>query len=125
MTEAKRGHTAASTNANRSASMNEKRFQALVRAHSALVWNTNATGEFTEPQPAWQAYTGQTWEECRGHGGFEKINPHDRDKVQAAWTRAVERKEGYQIEFRVWHDQSKSWRWCASRAVPIFGDSGE
>jgi PAS domain S-box-containing protein len=112
----------ASANSDR---ISEKRFQALVQAHSAMVWTTDGSGAFVSPQEGWQSYTGQTWEECRGRGGFLKIHPADRDRVQAAWASAVAGKGNYHVEFRLWHAKSNNWRWCSSRGVPIADDSGE
>lgn len=103
----------------------QMRFDALMRAHTASVWTTDAKGAFIEPQSGWEAYTGQAWPEHAGHGGFEKVHPDDRAHVWEVWSAAVERRSAYELEMRVWHAASQTWRWCAFRGEPVMDDSGE
>ncbi|MDX1584700.1 MAG: PAS domain S-box protein, partial [Thermoanaerobaculia bacterium] len=41
----------------------KEKYHALVSATSSIVWTTDASGGFHVPQPSWEAFTGQTWEE--------------------------------------------------------------
>lgn len=107
-----------------SQSLHAKRFQALVSAHSAIVWTADANGAFVEHQPGWESYTGQPWNEYRGRGGFERVHIEDRQRAQEAWVAAVERRSSYEVNIRIWNAASQSWRWCASRAVPVLDDAG-
>src|SRR4030095_1124002 len=49
----------------------EERLRSLVSVITDVPWVTDATGAFVTPQPSWEAYTGQTWEE---HHGFRWAN---------------------------------------------------
>jgi PAS domain S-box-containing protein len=66
----------------------EERFRSLVSVITDVPWVTDATGAFMQPQPAWEAYTGQTWEEYRGFGWANAVHPDDRERVNATWRRA-------------------------------------
>lgn len=47
---------------------NDEQLRALLAAATSVVWTTDAGGAFVTRQPAWEAYTGQPWEEHRGWG---------------------------------------------------------
>src|SRR5204863_6331652 len=81
----------------------EERYRSLVAATTAVVWTTNAAGAFVEPQPSWEAYTGQSWET---HGGWEwaqMYHPDDRERIKRQWARALAEPAVYASEGRVWH----------------------
>ena len=64
----------------------EERYRSLVSVITDVPWTTDASGAFVGPQPAWQAYTGQTWEEYRGLGWMNAIHPDDRERITGdAW----------------------------------------
>ncbi len=107
-----------------SLSRQQKRFEALMRAHSAILWITDSKGAFVEPQPGWAAYTGQPWPEHKDFGGFEKIHLDDRERAWEVWSAAVKGASAYELEMRVWHAASQAWRWCAFRGEPVLDDSG-
>lgn len=103
----------------------EERYRSLVDATSALVWRRDAMGHFTEPQPNWEACTGQRWEEYRGLGWQEAVHPDDRAMVQEQWAWAMrEQPDLYELEARIWHAPSRSWRIFLTRAVPIRNPDG-
>jgi len=57
-------------------------------------------------------------------GGMLRIHPDDVDRVQAEVDRAVERGEGFTVEYRVvWPDRSVHWLHCAGTAT--LGDDGQ
>lgn len=106
------------------AERHKRRFQALVDAHSAFVWTTDAAGVFVEPQPGWAAYTGQTFEEYSVRGGFAALHPDDRERVWQRWSLSTQERVRYEIDMRLWHAPTGSWRWCTLRAVPVLDDAG-
>lgn len=103
----------------------EERYRSLVLATSAFVWTANGKGEFEEPQPSWEAYTGQKWDEYRGMGWVTAAHPEERARVVETWRQAVDKKSIYEVEWRAWHAPSGQWRHCITRAVPVFGAGGE
>jgi len=102
----------------------KKLFQALVDAHSAFVWTTDAEGRFVEPQPGWSAYTGQAFEEYMTRGGLAAVHPEDRERVGERWALSTKNGVRYEIDMRLWHAPTQSWRWCTLRAVPVLDDEG-
>jgi PAS domain S-box-containing protein len=103
----------------------EERYRSLVLATSAFVWTSDAAGDFAWPQLAWQAYTGQTWEECKGGNWIAAVHPEDRERVAEIWRAAVQAKSVYEVDWRAWHAATKEWRHCHTRAVPVLRPDGE
>ncbi|WKB52468.1 PAS domain S-box protein [Eleftheria terrae] len=101
-----------------------ERFRSLVVATAAIVWVTNAQGEFAEPQPSWQACTGQDWPEHRGFGWLQAVHAEDRERLRQAWLQEVESGGHYDVEARLWHAATGSFRYFQSRAVPVRDASG-
>lgn len=62
----------------------EERFRTLAESTAAIIWTTDATGEFDRPQPRWTAFTGQSLEEAAGQRYFEAVHPDDRAASAAA-----------------------------------------
>ncbi|KAA2236691.1 GAF domain-containing hybrid sensor histidine kinase/response regulator [Salinarimonas soli] len=101
----------------------EERYRSLVEATAAIVWDAPASGAFEEPQPHWSAFTGQSWDELKGHGFLDAIHPEDRDRVADLWARAVETRSPYEAEYRL-RRRDGAYRHMLARAVPIPDKSG-
>ncbi len=115
----------AEKSAARSLEESENRYRSLVLATSAFVWTADPNGELSTPQPGWEAYTGQSFEEYRGTRWVSAVHPEDRERVAEAWRAAVASKSIYEVEWRAWHGASRAWRYCHTRGVPILGNGGE
>ena len=102
----------------------EQRFRSLVNAITSIVWTTDADGRFVDEQPSWQRYTGQSWDQARGLGWLEAIDPDDRPRVRELWQAACTGKTKYHADGRLWHDQSRSYRHFEARGVPILAEDG-
>jgi PAS domain S-box-containing protein len=98
----------------------EERYRSLIAATTSVVWSAGPSGEFTEPQPTWQAYTGQEWPEHRGFGWTRVLHPDDREQVLASWKHSVETRARFHSSGRMWHAPSSSYRYFEARGVPIF-----
>jgi PAS domain S-box-containing protein len=104
----------------------DARYRSLLLASASGVWVTNAEGELVEPQPAWEAYTGQCWEEYRGSGWIAAIHPDDRGRVMEDWTTAVRTGPNpYCTYGRIWSVRHDTWRATQTRAVPVRSATGE
>ncbi|HEX8312232.1 MAG TPA: PAS domain-containing protein, partial [Chthoniobacteraceae bacterium] len=103
----------------------EERYRSLVAATSSIVWTSGPTGEFVEPQEAWEAYTGQSWEEQRGTGWLAMIHESDRERLRAQWQEAVASSTRWFGAGRVWNQASQEHRHFEVRAVPIFDSATE
>jgi len=102
--------------------LSEQRFRSLITATTAIVWTTGADGAFTEPQPEWTAFTGQSFEEMRGWGWLDAIHPDDRGQTAREWTDFVAAVAVCKLEHRL-RRRDGEWRVMAMRAVPIL-DAG-
>ena len=103
----------------------EERYRSLVLATSAFVWIADINGELSHPQPAWELYTGQSWQQHDGNNWINAVHPNDRARVAEAWRHAVATRSLYEVEWRAWHAPSGQWRHCLTRGAPVLGFDGE
>lgn len=94
-------------------------YRSLVLATTSVVWGTDSSGAFVEPQPAWQSYTGQPWEEHRGWGWVAMFHPDDREHIIAQWQYALAERSVYKAYGRLWHADTQTYRHILARAVPM------
>jgi PAS domain S-box-containing protein len=104
-------------------SENQKQYEALVWTSAQIVWTTDAQGAVHEDSPTWREFTGQTYEEWRGAGWLDAVHPDDRARSAEIWQNAVEKKSGYEVEYRIRH-RSGEWRWTSARGTPILDSDG-
>jgi PAS domain S-box-containing protein len=102
----------------------EERYRALVTAISSIVWTTDPGGRFTEAQPSWEQYTGQSWEDQRGLGWLSAIHPEDRAAFKAAWAQADETRSFFEINGRVWRQGRHRYRHFHARVAPVLDLDG-
>ncbi len=98
----------------------EERFRSLVSVITDVPWITDATGAFIARQPAWEAYTGQSWEEYRGFGWANALHADDREQIKATWERACKNRTLYESHGRLWHAPSGEYRYFVARATPLL-----
>jgi PAS domain S-box-containing protein len=104
---------------------NDSRYRTLLLASASVVWVASPAGELVERQPAWEAFTGQSWEEYRGSGWIQAVHPDDRDRVMRSWTEALQAgAEVYRSQGRIWSAQHQTWRAFQTRAVAVRGPGG-
>jgi PAS domain S-box-containing protein len=101
-----------------------KRYSALVTTLTSIVWTTDAEGHFIEPQPQWQEYTGQRWDEHRDFGWANALHPDDRERVKAIWLQALESRSLYRASGRLWHAPTQEHRYFEAQAVPLLPEDG-
>jgi PAS domain S-box-containing protein len=102
----------------------EERARTLIQLLSDVPWQARADGAFEELQPAWENYTGQSWDAHAGHGWFQAIHPDDRDAARTTWATACFYAQPYEIQARIWHAASDDYRPCVIRATPIRNEDG-
>ncbi|MDR5856038.1 PAS domain-containing protein [Caballeronia sp. LZ062] len=102
----------------------ESRYRALVTVASAVAYVCDAMGRFVAPQPSWESYTGQPWEEHRDYGWVEMIHPDDRATAQAALAKSLATNTPYRADVRVWHAASSTHRRCQVRAAGTHDEQG-
>jgi len=102
----------------------EERSRTLTQLLTDVPWEARSDGAFDALQPAWENFTGQTWESHSGHGWFDAIHPDDRDAVRTSWSNACFEARPYECAARIWHAPSKQYRECLIRATPIRNEDG-
>jgi PAS domain S-box-containing protein len=102
----------------------EERYRSLIEATAQIIWNEQGDrGEFKTPQPAWSAFTGQTYDELKGWGWLNAIHPDDREATTQAWLIALENRALYEFEHRL-RRHDGVYRHMSVRAVPVFEENG-
>ena len=102
----------------------EERARTLTQLLTDVPWEARADGAFESLQPAWENFTGQTWDAHAGHGWFDAIHPEDRDAVRTAWGSACFEARRYECAARIWHARTREYRNCIIRATPIRNEDG-
>jgi PAS domain S-box-containing protein len=90
-----------------------------------VVWAADGRGRFTEEQPSWQEYTGQTREQYRDLGWRKAFQETDQSAIDLAWARAVDTPSTFDLELCLWHQKSERHRFVSLRAVPVIESNGE
>jgi GAF domain-containing protein len=102
----------------------EERLRTLTQLLIDVPWQARPDGAFEVLQPAWENYTGQTWDAHAGHGWLDAFHPDDRGGVQASWSAAFFAAQPYAHAARLWHASSQQYRHCMIRATPIRNEDG-
>jgi len=97
----------------------EERSRTLTQLLTDVPWQARSDGAFETLQPAWENFTGQSWDTHAGHGWFDAIHSEDRDAARASWSAACFEARPYEFRARLWHAPSKEYRQCMIRATPI------
>ncbi len=101
---------------------NQRRYELIGTLAGAFTVTCAGDGAITEAQPEWEAFTGQTFNEAKGHGWLHAVHPADRESLERIWRspneidQACDQGETRSTTYRLWHAQSQSWRHIQSRA---------
>lgn len=101
----------------------ERQFATLAELAPAGLFLTNARGECTWVNRAWQESTGMLGEQWRGHGWADAIHPDDFDRVYYAWMAATAARSAFADTWR-WLRPDGSVVWLTCAAAPQFDGEG-
>jgi PAS domain S-box-containing protein len=101
----------------------EERYRTYIGSLSHILWTTDATGRVIADLPSWRAYTGQAEEEVQGLGWLDPVHLDDREAAVRAWRSAVEKREVFDLEFRL-RSGCGEYRPFHCRGVPIINPDG-
>lgn len=101
----------------------EERYRTLVMTSAQLIWSTDAEGNVIEPQPTWQAFTGQSDDDVIGWGWIRALHPDDNAYVRRNWLMALESKSPAAFECRL-RRHDGLYRTFTARAVPVTDQDG-
>ncbi len=114
----------AEVRARRLVSESEERYRSLVSVITDVPWTADESGAFVVQQPAWEAYTGQRWEQHRGHGWTEAIHPDDRARLLAEWQVKRSGSGRHVTRGRLWNAARQEWRHFEVQATPLLEADG-
>ena len=91
----------------------------IAEVETTVVWYTAADGSVTEPNPQWQAFTGQEAADYRGWGWLDAIHPGDRPEVQRSWSESVRTSLPTTLRYRLRRHDGE-YRQVVSQAAPVL-----
>ncbi len=104
---------------------NEKRMRFIADAIPQLSWIARPDGYREYYNRQWFDFTGTSPEESVGDGWQKLVHPADKERVMAAWEQSYKTGEKYEVEYRLYHAPSNSYRWFIGRALPYRDESGK
>jgi PAS domain S-box-containing protein len=111
--------------AERALAESESRLRFMANAMPQLVWITRPDGYHEYYNQQWYDYTGTTPGETDGEGWSKLFHPADREKAWKSWRRSLKTGDSYEIEYRLYHAPTKTYRWVIGRARPFRNQKGE
>jgi two-component system sensor histidine kinase/response regulator len=102
----------------------EERFRMLATHSPLRIFLKDENGHCVYVNERWCAITGMSHQEAVGRGWEDGIHPDDRERIQKAWQRAIDRQEEYSQEFR-FRTRDGKVIWVFSSAVALREDSGK
>ncbi|MDP0500394.1 MAG: PAS domain-containing protein [Verrucomicrobiota bacterium JB022] len=104
----------------RELALNERRLRMLTEAAASIIWTTDKAGNFVEPQPSWQEYTGQSEEDAAGLGWHRMIHEDDAEHFLREWKDSLHEVKAFAAECRLWCQQIRRYRYFAVKALPLL-----
>lgn len=101
----------------------EQRQRALLEGIPQLVWRAVDGGNWTWASPQWTAYTGQSEQDSHGFGWLEPVHADDRKMARISWSAAL-KTGGFEVEYRLRHAETNTYRWFHTRATPVRNSAG-
>lgn len=83
-----------------------------------LIWITEANGDASFFNQHWYDYTGLSKEESMFWGWQIVVHPDDLQQTITEWQQSLQRKEPYQVEYRL-RRYDGSYRWFLAKAMPM------
>ena len=101
----------------------EERFRLVANTAPVMIWMSGTDMLCTYLNQAWLDFTGRSLEQELGNGWTEGLYPGDLERWLDVETKAVERRESYQMEYRV-RRRDGEYRWILQSGVPRFNPDG-
>jgi PAS domain S-box-containing protein len=98
----------------------EDHYRHTVELNPQVTWTARPDGHLDRMAPRWEEWTGTSG---LGSSWADSLHPDDRAESLAAWRRAIESGEPYDIAHRI-RRRDGSWRWARSRAYPRCETAG-
>ncbi|MBC7512207.1 PAS domain-containing protein [Candidatus Saccharibacteria bacterium] len=104
---------------------NESRLRFMADSMPQLVWITRADGYHEYYNQRWYDYTGTQPRTTDGDGWNDLFYPADQKRASKSWNHSLKTGAPYEIEYRLYHAKTKTYRWVIGRALPFKNEVGE
>jgi PAS domain S-box-containing protein len=89
----------------------------------ALVWTSDVDGKRDFFNETWLEFTGQSLEREINNGWLEGIHPDDRERCSKVYNSATEKREPFQVEYRLRHNSGR-YRTIIGSGSPYYDQEG-
>lgn len=97
---------------------------AITHSIDQMIWTTRPDGYHDFYNDRWYEFTGVQPGSTDGAGWNDIFHPDDRARAWEVWTRCLETKAPYEIEYRLRH-HSGEYRWVLGRAKAAVNAQGD
>jgi PAS domain S-box-containing protein len=101
----------------------EERFHLIANSAPVTIWMTDADKRCTYVNQAWLDLTGRPLEAALGEGWADSIHPEDLERSWTTFANACDRREPFQMEYRVRRHDGQS-RWITDAGAPRYDRDG-
>ncbi|WP_210463887.1 PAS domain S-box protein [Rufibacter roseolus] len=102
----------------------EEKFRFMAESMPQMFWTTRPDGYCDYYNQRWAEFTGIPLERLYGYGWLQVVHPEDAQKASSAWSKAVDTKAPYQVEYRV-RRHDGVYRWHLTKGLPRVDQNGE
>src|SRR6266550_3352622 len=97
----------------------EGRFRLVANTAPVLIWMSGTDKLHTYFNQPWLEFTGRPLEAELGNGWVEGVHPEDSNACLTRYTRAFDRRESFQMQYRLRRHDGE-YRWVSAIGVPRF-----
>jgi PAS domain S-box-containing protein len=101
----------------------EEQFRIIADTAPVIVWMSDVSKDCTYLNQTWLEITGQPFDAARGDGWMDRVHPADVAPCWDSYTRAFERRESFQMDFRL-RRYDGEYRWMVSTGAPQYHRDG-
>jgi len=101
----------------------EDRFRLIANTAPVIIWMSNVSKEYTYVNQTWLNLTGQPSDAVLGKRWTDRIHPDDVAPCWDSYARAFDRREQFQMDFRLRRDDGE-YRWIVSTGAPRYHGDG-
>ena len=91
----------------------------------AMLWSATPDGAIDYCNSRVLEYTGAPAEEIVGEGWKKLIHTLDLEPTTRVWMSCIRTGTPYEVEVRAFHAADNTYRWCLTRALPLFDQEGQ
>ncbi|MBB6609606.1 CHASE domain-containing protein [Pontibacter sp. Tf4] len=102
----------------------EARFRTMADNAPVMIRITDAERQVLYANKQWTDFTGITFEDVVKHGWHHIVHPEDRDRLEAAYTKALEDQTPFRVEYRLLRRDGE-YRSVVGTNTPRFGAHGD